>query len=206
MKVMLDKNTRTLATVQQRFTNWINKYFQVSQIYLICRINLELCDSLSLFVLQVKSTLENARDKLSKHQQIRHAMQPEDQDELIPEVEIIIERDIACHQRVLLNLEEEVVQAQDEIQRLFQEQREMRSQFNSGFKEYCKEMDASPFYSNSSMKLLFEPAEKASLEVAKRKFNQFQRAMMRKLQVDTGYQRELFLLCIITVIFGPICF
>ncbi|XP_076301421.1 uncharacterized protein LOC143219290 [Lasioglossum baleicum] len=160
MKEMLDKNTRTLATVQQKFTKWINKYFEV------------------------KSTLENARDKLSKHQRIRHAMQPEDQQELTPKAEIIIERDIACHQRVLLNLEEEVVQAQDEIQRLFQEQREMRSQFNSGFKEYCKEMDASPLYSNSSMKLLFEPAEKASLEVAKRKFNQFQRAMTRKLQVD----------------------
>ncbi|XP_076651239.1 uncharacterized protein LOC143358174 [Halictus rubicundus] len=165
MKEMMDKNARTLATVQKKFTNWIDKYFQV------------------------KRTLENAKDKLSKHQQIRYAMKPEDDEELVPEAEIIIDRDIVCYQRALLNLEEEVAQAQDEIRCLFKEQKELRSKLKSGFNEYCKEMDISLLYSDNLMKLLLEPVEKESLVVAKRKFNHFQRAMTRKFEQKERIQK-----------------
>ncbi|XP_078033267.1 kinesin-like protein KIF9 [Augochlora pura] len=158
MKEKLDKNARTLTSVQQRFSKWIDKYFKV------------------------KSTLENAKDKLSKHQRIRYAMKPQEPEELVPEVEIAISRDIACHERVLMNLEEEVVQAQNEIRHLLKEQVKMHTDFKSGFREYCKEKDALTLYSDNSIKLLLEPVEKESLEVAKRKFNQFQRAMMRKFE------------------------
>ncbi|XP_033327667.2 kinesin-like protein KIF9 [Megalopta genalis] len=158
MKEKLDKNVRTLEIVQQRFSKWIDKYFEV------------------------KSTLENAKDKLSKHQRIRYAMKPQEPEELVPEVEIVISRDIACHQRVLMNLEEEVLQAQNEIRHLLKEQLKMHTEFKSGFREYCKEMDALTLYSDNSIKLLLEPVEKESLEVAKSKFNQFQRAMMRKFE------------------------
>ncbi|XP_031842496.1 uncharacterized protein LOC116431353 isoform X2 [Nomia melanderi] len=157
VKERLEKNAKTLATVQQRFSVWIDKYFQV------------------------KSTLENARDELSKRQQIRHAMEPGDEKEkTVPEVEAAISRDIACYRKVLVNLEEEVAQARSEIRELFKQQLEMRSRLKSGFREYCKEMDALPIYSDDSMKLLLDPVERESLEATRRRFNRFQQAMMRE--------------------------
>lgn len=139
--------------------------------------------------LQVKSALENARDELSRHQQIRHAMEPGSEGEdTAPTAETAINHDIACYRKVLVNLEEEVAQARTEIREVFKEQLEMRSRLKAGFWEYCKEMDALPIYSDASMDLLLDPVERESLEATRRRFNQFQQAMMRKFEINVGFK------------------
>lgn len=119
-------------------------------------------------------------------------MEPEtDEQEIASETETASSRDIACYRKVLVNLEEEVAQAQNEIRDLFKEQLEMRSTLKSGFREYCKEMDALPIYSDDSMKLLLDPMEKELLEPTRRKFDQFQQAMMRKYEVNVDLKRKV---------------
>ncbi|XP_076166520.1 uncharacterized protein LOC143146275 isoform X2 [Ptiloglossa arizonensis] len=155
----LDKSKEILVTVRRRFLNSINNYFQA------------------------KKYLENARDELSKYQKIQFAMENDCKESWVPEVEKGISRDIACREKVVLNLEEEITQAQEEIRELIKEQIEMRSKLKSGFGEYCKTIDFVLLYRDKSMKMLLDPVEKKSSQVTKCKFNQFQRAMMRKFEV-----------------------
>ncbi|XP_076166521.1 uncharacterized protein LOC143146275 isoform X3 [Ptiloglossa arizonensis] len=156
----LDKSKEILVTVRRRFLNSINNYFQA------------------------KKYLENARDELSKYQKIQFAMENDCKESWVPEVEKGISRDIACREKVVLNLEEEITQAQEEIRELIKEQIEMRSKLKSGFGEYCKTIDFVLLYRDKSMKMLLDPVEKKSSQVTKCKFNQFQRAMMRKFEVN----------------------
>ncbi|XP_053976643.1 uncharacterized protein LOC128875249 [Hylaeus volcanicus] len=155
IKEKLDRIEKSLVIVRRRFLNSIDNYFQA------------------------KRNLENARDKLSKQRQIRFA---NDAEINVPEVERVIGRDIACYEKVLTNLEEELTRAENEIRDSSQEQLELRFKLKSGFREYCIKMDLLPVYSENSMEMLLEPVDKESLGVIRRRFNQFQRTMVRKLE------------------------
>ncbi|CAK9796287.1 Kinesin-like protein KIF9 [Anthophora plagiata] len=160
MKESYDKNEKTLDTVRQRFSDVIDNYFQA------------------------KRNLDAARDKLDKHQRIRYVLEfgNNERKKIIAEIERAIERDILCHKRVLVNLEEEVNQAQDEISTLTNRQIEMILKLETAFREYCKKKDFMVYYTDESMKMLLEPDTKESLEVIRNKFNKFQRAILGKTQ------------------------
>nr|XP_012136244.1 PREDICTED: kinesin-like protein KIF6 isoform X2 [Megachile rotundata] len=162
IKAMLDKIGKMLNVMRPRFSNTMEKYFQA------------------------KRNLDNVRDALSKHQQIRYIMEPEVSNNVkqeIPEIEKMIHRDILCHEKILINLEEEVKQEQDEIDKLFEQYAEMCSKLESGFREYCKTMDLLLYHNDKPMKMLLEPVEQKSLETMRQKFNKFQRAMFRKIEL-----------------------
>ncbi|XP_076630003.1 uncharacterized protein LOC143346115 [Colletes latitarsis] len=110
----------------------------------------------------------------------------------VPEVEQIIGRDIACQEKVLMNSNKELTQTQNEISNLLKDQLEMRSKLKSGFHEYCVTLEFLPLYNDKSMQMLLEPVEKESLEKIRRKFNQFQRAMMRKFEEKSRTKRVQF--------------
>ncbi|XP_033309607.1 kinesin-like protein KIF9 [Bombus bifarius] len=159
MKEIFDRNERTLAVVRQRFTNMVDKYFQA------------------------KRNLDDARDKLSKHQQIRQIMKLESPEEIktIYEIERTIERDISCYQKVLINLEEEVDQARREIVTLSNQHLEMKSKLESGFRDYSERNAYLLHYTDKSMKALLK-SEKKSFDMIRRKFNKFQREILRKTE------------------------
>ncbi|KOC63690.1 Kinesin-like protein KIF9 [Habropoda laboriosa] len=137
-------------------------------------------------VMVAKRNLDDARDKLDKHQQIRYVLElgNHERTKIIIEIEKTIERDILCHRKVLVNLEEEVNQAQDEITTLSNQHLEMISKLESAFREYCKKKDFLVYYTDESMKMLLKPTTTESLEIIRCKFNKFQRAMLRKTEVN----------------------
>ncbi|XP_076678347.1 uncharacterized protein LOC143374251 isoform X2 [Andrena cerasifolii] len=160
-KKRLDKSQTTLGIVQQRFASLIDKYFQA------------------------KKTLNNARYNLSKHQRVRYAFEVENHlsegKQVIPAIEKMIDRDIACYEKVLMNLEGELAQMQNEICQLHEQQYQMRSNLKSGFNEYCKRIGQVSLLDNEKlMKTVLDPVEKESLEIIRRKYDQLQRAMARK--------------------------
>lgn len=171
IKAKLDKIEKVLNIIRPRFANTMEKYFQA------------------------KRNLDNVRDALSKHQQIRYVMEPEicnkDKRE-VPEIERMIYRDILCHEKVFINLEEEVKQEQDEIDKLFEQYVDMCSKLESGFREYCKTMDLLLYHNDKPMKMLLEPVEQKSLETMRQKFNKFQRAMFRKIEDTTRMKKVHF--------------
>ncbi|XP_017791796.1 PREDICTED: osmotic avoidance abnormal protein 3-like [Habropoda laboriosa] len=138
----------------------------------------------SKVISQAKRNLDDARDKLDKHQQIRYVLElgNHERTKIIIEIEKTIERDILCHRKVLVNLEEEVNQAQDEITTLSNQHLEMISKLESAFREYCKKKDFLVYYTDESMKMLLKPTTTESLEIIRCKFNKFQRAMLRKTE------------------------
>ncbi|CAK9807741.1 Kinesin-like protein KIF9 [Anthophora quadrimaculata] len=137
-------------------------------------------------IVMAKRNLDAARDKLDKHQRIRYVLElgNHERKKIIAEIERAIERDILCHKRVLVNLEEEVNQAQDEISTLTNRQIEKILKLETAFREYCKKKDFMVYYTDESMKILLEPDTKESLEVIRNKFNKFQRAILGKTQVN----------------------
>ncbi|XP_076547082.1 kinesin-like protein KIF9 isoform X2 [Osmia lignaria lignaria] len=164
MKEKLDRIEKTLFVVRHKFSNTIEKYFQA------------------------KRNLENIQDKLSKHQQIRYIMEREicnERKHEVPEIEKIIHRDVLCHQKVLVNLEEKVEQEQEEIDKLFEQQADLCSELELGFREYCKTMDLLLCHTDKPMKMLLAPIDQESLEIIRRKFNKYQRGMFRKIE-DTA--------------------
>lgn len=104
--------------------------------------------------------------------------------EAISEIERTTERDISCYQKVLANLENEVNQVQYEISTLVDHDFEMGSRLESGFREYCKRHAFLLHYTEKSMKALLAP-EKESLEIIRSKYNKYQRAMLRKREVNS---------------------
>ncbi|XP_043265655.1 uncharacterized protein LOC122405181 [Colletes gigas] len=169
IKEKLDKSGKSLVIVRQKFACMIDNYFQA------------------------KRNLENVRDKLVRQQQLRLAMENGDSvGSDVPEVEQIIGRDIACQEKVLMNSNKELTQTQNEISNLLKDQLEMRSKLKSGFHEYCVTLEFLPLYNDKSMQMLLEPVEKESLEKIRRKFNQFQRAMMRKFEEKSRTKKVQF--------------
>lgn len=132
--------------------------------------------------------MDNACNNLSKHQQIQDAMEtkyrPSERNEITPSVETITDRDIACYQKILMNLEQEVTQTQNEIRELSGQQFEIRSKLKSGFWEYCKRMNSLSLYNDKLIKTLLDSNEKGSSALIRHKFNQFQRVLMRNLRVN----------------------
>ncbi|XP_026674114.1 uncharacterized protein LOC108630560 isoform X2 [Ceratina calcarata] len=167
IKEMFDKSQKALAGVHQKFTNTIDIYFQV------------------------KRNLDDACDKLGKHQEIRRVLKLENSDtKLILEMENSIEKDIQCHQKVLNSLKEEMSQVQKEIIELTRRQKETGSKLEAGFKEYCKRKNLLLHYTDKSMKAMLEPADRESLEIIRRKYNKLQRTMLRKAKVDLFRQKS----------------
>lgn len=139
-------------------------------------------------LLQAKRNLNEAHDKLHKQQQIRYTWDLESREgnEAFIDMEKAINRDILCHQKVLVNLKEEVDQTQEEFSALSNQYIEMTSKLKSGFHEYCQKKDLSLYYNDKSMKILLELTKrefKESLDEIRRKFNKFQRTILRKAEV-----------------------
>ncbi|XP_043518477.1 kinesin-like protein KIF9 [Frieseomelitta varia] len=166
IKRKFDKNEVTLAAVRQRFAHEIDKYFQA------------------------KRNLDNARDKLSKHQQTRQIMDVDvdswKEKEATFEIERTIERDISCCQKLLINLEEEVDQTQREIDILSDGHLDMSSKLAYGFREYCKRKAILLHHADRLMKILLM---KESSDIIRDKFDKFQRKMLRKTE-ETGRTKK----------------
>lgn len=106
--------------------------------------------------------------------------------QVIPTIEKMIDRDIACYEKVIMNLEGELAQMQNEICQLHEQQYQMRSNLKSGFNEYCKRIDHVSLLDNEKlMKTILDPVERESLEIIRRKYDQMQRAMARKFHTCT---------------------
>lgn len=104
----------------------------------------------------------------------------------IYEIERTIERDISCYQKVLINLEEEVDQARREIVTLSNQHLEMKSKLESGFRDYSERNAYLLHYTDKSMKALLK-YEKKSFDMIRRKFNKFQREILRKTEVNFSF-------------------
>ncbi|XP_076240767.1 uncharacterized protein LOC143183181 [Calliopsis andreniformis] len=165
MKEKLDKNQKTLVVVRQKFSDLIDNYFQV------------------------KRNLDNAHNNLAKDQQMRCVIEMEhrvsEKSEIIPTIERVVNRDITCYQKILMNLEEEVAQTQNEIRELSEQQFQIRSKLKLGFLEYCKKINSLSLYNDKFVKMLLEFNEDESLGIIRRKFNKFQRTMIRNLRVNS---------------------
>ena len=138
----------------------------------------------NLAIIQAKRNLDDARDKLSKHQQTRQIMDVESWKgkEAICEIERTIERDISCYQKVLINLEEKIDQTQREIDTLSNRHLDMSLKLESGFREYCKRKAFLLHYTDKLMKTLLISARE-SVDIIRHKFDKFQRKMLRGTEV-----------------------
>ncbi|CAL7938443.1 unnamed protein product [Xylocopa violacea] len=168
IKEAYDKNEKTLAIVREGFSSTIDKYYQA------------------------KKNLGDACDKLSKHRQIRQFLELKSEgNEVILGMEKIIESDILCLQKLLANLEQELDQAQNRINVLSNQRFEMSSKLEFGFREYCKEKNFLLHYTERSMKMLLESIKIESMDVIRKKYMKFQRAMLRKTEVGRSKKARL---------------
>lgn len=125
--------------------------------------------------------MENAKNELVRFQKHRHFIEVEKYDKhgtvLVSEEEKTVAKDIACYQKMIENLEEDLSRLQNDIRSLMECRNELCANLESGFNDYCKRLNRG---SQLNFKKGICDSTEKNLQIIKRTYNQLRRTLLNQ--------------------------
>ncbi|KAG7190142.1 hypothetical protein KM043_006273 [Ampulex compressa] len=130
---------------------------------------------------EIKKNLENARADFAKHREIRKLMEMEDREVFqVLENERNSALNVACYEKSLANIEEEVALLRGEIHNLLHRRFEIRANLEAAFHRYCENINLQV---DRTIPVLDTTKEKPSKN-AQQLFYELQRKVLRGTEIN----------------------